>query len=184
MFTTSWSFVAFLMVFPFLYMFFTSLKQTQDVYHSPPRLLPYSADTIERDGKQVSVYEFEINGQKHQMVIDDAAGVTSFGFFTTADQLNGADPQSSSGLQQIKLADAKDTGTTQTVGSNKFAVYTVTVAGQSQELLLAYKRGLKRFVDVKGGHQDAFRIDKAKYYGAIAQMLHELTPALAKTDVH
>ena len=78
------SFVAFLMVFPFLYMFFTSLKQTQDVYHSPPRLLPYSADTIERDGKQVSVYEFEINGVKHQMVIDDAAGVTSFGFFTTS----------------------------------------------------------------------------------------------------
>ena len=154
------SVVAFLMVFPFLYMFFTSLKQTQDVYHSPPRLLPYSADTIERDGKQVSVYEFDINGVKHQMVNDDAAGVTSFGFFTTADQLNASDPQSSSGLQQIKLADAKDTGTTQTVGGNKFSVYTVTSAGQSQDLLLAYKRGLKRFVDVSDATIETFASER------------------------
>ena len=50
--------------------------------------------------------------------------------------------------------------------------------------LYAAAHEVKRFVDVKGGHQDAFRIDKAKYYGAIAQMLHELTPALAKTDAH
>jgi multiple sugar transport system permease protein len=140
--------VAFLMVFPFLYMFFTSLKQTQDVYHSPPRLLPYSAETVEHDGKQVSVYEFEINGQTRRMIIDDAAGVTSFGFFTTADQLNSADPQSSAGLQQIKLADAQDTGTTQEVGGNKLSVYSVTVKGEAKELVLAYKRGLKRFVDL------------------------------------
>ncbi|MBI1277476.1 MAG: ABC transporter permease subunit [Anaerolineaceae bacterium] len=140
--------VAFLMVFPFLYMFFTSLKQTQDVYHSPPRLLPYSAETVEYDGKQVSVYEFEINGQTHRMIIDDSAGVTTFGFFTTSDQLNSADPQSSTGLQQIRLADTQDTGKTQEVGKNKFSLYSVTVNGEAKELLLAYKRGLKRFVDI------------------------------------
>lgn len=152
--------VAFLMVFPFLYMFFTSLKQTQDVYHSPPRLLPYSADTIERDGKQVSVYEFEINGQTHRMLIDESAGVTPFGFFTTFDQLNAADPQSSAGLQLIKLSEAVDTGKTQSVGGNDFPIYTVKLGETTTDLLLAYRRGLKRFVDVNDASIETFASDR------------------------
>ena len=35
----------------------------------------------------------------------------------------------------------------------------------------------KRLVDVKGGHEDAFRIDKAVYAGAIAQLVREVMPA-------
>lgn len=50
--------------------------------------------------------------------------------------------------------------------------------------LYAQAHAAKRFVDVKGGHENAFRIDKAKYYGAIGQMLHELTPPLVKTNQH
>jgi fermentation-respiration switch protein FrsA (DUF1100 family) len=38
-------------------------------------------------------------------------------------------------------------------------------------------RGRKRFVDVKGGHENAYSVDKAVYYGAIAQLLREVTPA-------
>jgi fermentation-respiration switch protein FrsA (DUF1100 family) len=34
----------------------------------------------------------------------------------------------------------------------------------------------KTFVDVRGGHDDAFRVDKAVYYGAIAKFLRELNP--------
>ena len=40
-------------------------------------------------------------------------------------------------------------------------------------------RGPKRFIDVKGGHENAYRIDKAKYYGAIAQLLREVTPTIS-----
>jgi fermentation-respiration switch protein FrsA (DUF1100 family) len=36
----------------------------------------------------------------------------------------------------------------------------------------------KRLVDVKGGHENAFRVDKAKYYGAIAQLMHEVAPIM------
>lgn len=50
--------------------------------------------------------------------------------------------------------------------------------------LYAAARGAKRFVDVKGGHENAFRVDKAKYYGAIAEMLRELAPVLAPSVVH
>jgi uncharacterized protein len=34
----------------------------------------------------------------------------------------------------------------------------------------------KRFVDVKGGHDDAFRIDRAVYAGAISQLFREVVP--------
>ncbi len=36
-------------------------------------------------------------------------------------------------------------------------------------------RAPKQFVDVRGGHDDAYRIDKAVYYGAIAEFLREMT---------
>jgi hypothetical protein len=32
-------------------------------------------------------------------------------------------------------------------------------------------------VDVKGGHDDAFRVDKAVYAGAIARLFREVMPA-------
>ena len=35
----------------------------------------------------------------------------------------------------------------------------------------------KRLVDVKGGHDDAFRVDKAVYAGAIARLFREVMPA-------
>ena len=44
--------------------------------------------------------------------------------------------------------------------------------------LFAAAQGIKRFVDVKGGHQNAYSLDKAKYYGAVTQLLHEVRPAL------
>ena len=37
-------------------------------------------------------------------------------------------------------------------------------------------RAPKRFVDVKGGHDDAFRIDRAVYAGAISQLFREVMP--------
>ena len=35
----------------------------------------------------------------------------------------------------------------------------------------------KRFVDVNGGHEDAFRIDRAVYAKAIAQLFRDVAPA-------
>ncbi len=43
-------------------------------------------------------------------------------------------------------------------------------------------RAPKRFVDVKGGHEDAYRVDKDVYYGAIAQWLSEVAPASATAN--
>jgi hypothetical protein len=34
----------------------------------------------------------------------------------------------------------------------------------------------KRFVDVRGGHENAYRVDKSVYYGAIASLIRDVTP--------
>jgi pimeloyl-ACP methyl ester carboxylesterase len=47
--------------------------------------------------------------------------------------------------------------------------------------LYAAADSAKRFVDVKGGHQNAYSVDKAKYYGAIAQLMREVTPETSTT---
>ena len=39
--------------------------------------------------------------------------------------------------------------------------------------LFAAARDPQRFVDVRGGHDDAFRIDKTIYYGAIGAFLRD-----------
>ena len=50
--------------------------------------------------------------------------------------------------------------------------------------LYAAANNVKRFVDVKGGHQNAYRIDKAKYYGAITQLMREVAPETTKTAAY
>ena len=41
------AFFGFLMIFPFLYMMFTSLKTSDDVFRFPPELLPFSQEVLE-----------------------------------------------------------------------------------------------------------------------------------------
>ena len=43
--------------------------------------------------------------------------------------------------------------------------------------LFAAAQEPKRFVEVKGGHMDAYAIDKPTYYGAIADIVRSVTPA-------
>jgi multiple sugar transport system permease protein len=148
--------VAVLMLFPFLYMFFTALKSTKDVFHSPPRLLPYSPVTTEINGQQVPVYRIEVNGKEYEMVVDQEAGSKPFGFFTTADQLNVSDPQLSGGLVQVPMSEAQSLGKTQSVSGQDFDVYEVN----GKELLLAYRRGLKRFVAVNDPSVEAYAIER------------------------
>lgn len=45
-----------LILFPFLFMVFTSLKLPTDVFRSPPRLLPMSPQTVMIDGQQFPLY--------------------------------------------------------------------------------------------------------------------------------
>jgi ABC-type glycerol-3-phosphate transport system permease component len=62
------SVVAFFILFPFLFMFFTSFKDSKDVFNYPPRLLPYTAESVVYDGEEVPLYIIE--GKEYALVND------------------------------------------------------------------------------------------------------------------
>lgn len=147
--------VGLLMLFPFLYMVFTSLKTATDVFRSPPRLLPYTPITVEYNGEQVPLYEVTVDGVPRQMVLVE--DTVRFGFFTTSELVNAAEPRESQLVTQVQLDLATETGETVTVGDEAFDVYDVPMPdGSTQQLLLAYRGGLGRFVAIDDASVEAF----------------------------
>lgn len=141
---------ALFMIFPFLYMLSTSLKTSNDVFRFPPQLLPLSPVVTEFEGEQSTLYRFEIDGQAQQLVATGER--VRFGFFTTADLVNVDDPRASELVTQLPLDEATETGeevvlTDPVTGeTDEFDVYTVTLDGEPQTLLLAYRGALDLFV--------------------------------------
>ncbi len=62
-----------IMVFPFAVVAFGSLKEASDIFRFPPRLLPYSQETVEVDGEQEPV--FLIEGEERVLLETVAIGV-------------------------------------------------------------------------------------------------------------
>jgi ABC-type glycerol-3-phosphate transport system permease component len=140
---------AFLMIFPFLYMISTSLKTTMDVFNVPPRLLPYSAETVTVDDEERTLYNIEVDGITYQMVKTDDR--QPFSFYTTEDLINRDNHRNSEILVQQERDAAVETGEIVTLMMNdgrerEFDVYDVTVEGETQQLLLAYNSTLNLYV--------------------------------------
>lgn len=65
-----------LILFPFLFMVFTSLKLPTDVFRSPPRLLPMSPETATIDGQEFPLYIVETErGDERLAKVDRGAPV-------------------------------------------------------------------------------------------------------------
>ena len=139
----------FLMIFPFLYMIFTSFKTSNDVFRYPPKLLPLTQETVTYEGQEASLYQFKVEGETLPFV--DTGERERFGFFTTEDLVNVADPRSSTLVTEIPLAEATETDRTLTLSAGdegkEIDVYEVSVDGKTQELLLAYRGSKNRFVN-------------------------------------
>lgn len=141
---------AFIMLFPFLYMVSTSLKTSNDVFHSPPRILPYSAETRGLNGQEVPVYHFEVNGQ--QLYLVQSGEKRLFGLFTSEELANADTPRDSPIVAQVPLDEAVKLGKIITRKNSAgedvvFDVYEVTTDGQTQELLFVRQSNLDQFVD-------------------------------------
>jgi ABC-type glycerol-3-phosphate transport system permease component len=152
-----------LMLFPFIYMMTTSLKTSNDVFNYPPRLLPRVPETIEYEGTERPVYRLMVDGEEREMVATGES--VRFGFFTSEDLLNVSDPRSSQILVEYPLDEAVETGEEVTLtGPNgresSFDVYEITVDGETQRLLLAYRGGLNTFVDPNDPSVTAFAVER------------------------
>ena len=141
--------VAFLMLFPFIYMMMTSFKTSGDVFHSPPRLLPYTPTTMAYEGEQVEVFRLEVDGEVRDMV--PSGERIRFGYFTTAENIDFEYNRDSEVIAAVPLDEATEVGETEITNlggeAETFDVFEVTVDGEPQELLLAYRGALDVFVD-------------------------------------
>ena len=78
---------------PFLWMVLTAFKSDQDVFHTPPRWLPYDNVRVEVKGQQLPLYNVKINDDIRQLaMIEIVEGVGTF-----------VDPQIPEQLLEIKL---------------------------------------------------------------------------------
>jgi len=157
------TFFGFLMIFPFLYMISTSFKTPDDVFRYPPALLPYSQDSTEIDGEELPLYDFEVDGERVQLV--STGENTRFGFFAIQEQINVDDPRSSELTIEFPLDDAVETGNIVTLqnseGDNEeFDVYEVTIDGETVELLLAYRGAKTLFVDPNNPEIQVFAVER------------------------
>jgi len=140
---------AWLMLFPFTYMIMSSLKTNDDVFRSPPRLLPFSPITTEVEGEERTLYTFTVDGQERQMVETDES--IRFGFFTTPEQINWENDRDSAIVAEVPLDEAEELNEVTLTGpdgqEDEYDLYNVTVDGETLELVLAYRGAQSVFVD-------------------------------------
>lgn len=87
----------FLIVFPFLFMFFTSLKLPTDVFRSPPRLLPYATETAVIDGETYPLHTVTVDGRSERLaLVDEGATIVIFAAVDDPDRTFALAPRDAS----------------------------------------------------------------------------------------
>jgi len=126
------------MIFPFIYMVFTSLKDSSDVFTYPPRVLPYEPVTMDVDGEQLPLFQVEsADGESRSMVLVEQ-GVEAGLFAAEGDLENTV---------AVPLEFTTDTGRTVTVEGEDLPIYTVSAGGETRNLVLIRDTAVGRFVD-------------------------------------
>jgi multiple sugar transport system permease protein len=73
------NFIGLFFLVPFLWMLLTAFKSSQDVFHTPPRWLPYDNVRVEINGEQFPLYNVQTeNGLKQLAAIKIVEGVGTF----------------------------------------------------------------------------------------------------------
>lgn len=157
------SFFGFLMIFPFLYMLFTSFKTSDDVFRYPPTLLPKTQDVAEFNGEELPLYDFVVDGESVSLI--STGENTRFGFFATQEQINANAPRESVLTAELPLEDAVETGESVILQNSEgadeeFDVYEVTVDGETQELLLAYRGAKTLFIDPDNAETQVYAVER------------------------
>ncbi len=73
------NFIGLFFLIPFLWMLLTAFKSNQDVFHTPPRWLPYDNVRVEIDGKQYPLYTVQTeDGPRKLAALKIVEGIGSF----------------------------------------------------------------------------------------------------------
>ena len=134
----------FIVIFPFIVMIFTSLKEPADTFSYPPRLLPRAAVTAEVAGfdKPLPLYTIEVDGRSREMAL--AQTTVRVGIFAPADNLEATVTVP---LDQVTPTGGADSQATATVNGAAQPLFDVPVDGQTVAMVKLDQTALGRFVD-------------------------------------
>ncbi len=141
--------VAALMLFPFIYMFFTSLKDANDVFTYPPRVLPYEASTVSFDGEQLPAYQVEVDGDVRTLALVED-GIRAGVFVPVSDP--GSEPVA------VPLDRAEPTGATAVIDGEEVEVFLVAADGGTVEAAKLRDTSVGRFVDPDDRSVEGFAV--------------------------
>ncbi len=133
-----------IVIFPFMVMIFTSLKEPADTFSYPPRLLPRAAVTAEVAGfdKPLPLYTIEVDGRSREMAL--AQTTVRVGIFAPADNIAAAVTVP---LDQVTPTGGADSQATATVDGAAQPLFDVPVDGQTVAMVKLDQTALGRFVD-------------------------------------
>jgi ABC-type glycerol-3-phosphate transport system permease component len=134
----------FLVIFPFLVMLFTSLKEPADTFSYPPRLLPQRTLTTEVAGfdQPLPLYRIEVDGREREMAL--AQTTVRVGVFAPADNLEATITVPSSDVSPTAGADGQ---ATVMVDGVEQPLFDVPIDGQVVPMVRLSQTALGRFVD-------------------------------------
>ncbi len=135
---------ALFMLFPFVFMFTTSLKEPKDTFRYPPRLLPRAPITTEIEGYDapLPLYHVDYEGQQGEFaLVQDNIKIGVY-----------ADPNNPDLTYERPLTEVRPTGgfmnqQTITVDGEEKDLFDIEVAGQVIPMIQISQTALGRFVD-------------------------------------
>lgn len=134
------TFFALVMLFPFLVMLFTSLKEATDTYRFPPKLLPRAPITAEVAGydEALPVYFVEYEGVKEEFVLIEKT--VKVGEYAAPDKLD---------LTYVRELDliSETAGATAMYEGEEVPLYDITVDGEIVPMVRVARTALGRFAD-------------------------------------
>ncbi len=138
------SIFAVVMLFPFLFMLFTSFKVPNDTFNYPPRLLPYEVQVIQVDGfeEPLPAYSVEVDGKKEAYVLIEKnikAGVF-------ANQNNPQETYTRPLTDAVPVL-AEGEPVTVTVDGEAYPLFDVTIDGQTKQLIQTGATSLGAFAN-------------------------------------
>ena len=134
------TFFAFVMLFPFLVMLFTSLKEATDTYRFPPKLLPRAPITLQVAGydEELPVYFVEYEGTQEEFVLIEKT--VRVGEYAAPDQLD------TTYTRELDLV-TETVGTTTIYEGEEVPLYDITVDGEVIPMVQVARTALGRFAD-------------------------------------
>ncbi|MCB0154225.1 MAG: carbohydrate ABC transporter permease [Anaerolineae bacterium] len=135
---------ALVMLFPFVFMFTTSLKEPKDTFRYPPKLLPRQAITTAVEGydEPLPLYYVEIGGEQREFVlVQDNIKIGVF-----------ADPNNREVTYERPLSEVRPTGgfmdsQSIVIDGQEMDLFDIEVDGQTIPMIQVSQTALGRFVD-------------------------------------